>query len=268
MKLKGKTAILTGASRGIGTYIAKELANEGVNLILIARNQDGLEKTKSNLAEFDINISLHPADLKNTNGIKDLLAEIQSGHPNINILINNAGIERYRYYQDNKLGDINDILNVNLKAPMELTRLLLPGFLERGGHIVNIASLAGKKGVPHNSIYSTSKAGLIMFTDSLRQELKGTKAGVSVICPGFIAESGMFFDSGLKAPPLLGASHPKKVAKAVVHALKYNICEIVVNKGSIKPLLALNQFVPEFGNKIVELFGVKKITQKRVELES
>lgn len=124
MILKGKTAILTGASRGIGAYIAKAMAKEGVNLILVARNLDGLDQVKSDLTEFNIKVSIFPEDLKDTTNISNLLSELRTDHPKIDILINNAGIERYKYYQDNELSDIDDILNVNLKAPMELTRLL------------------------------------------------------------------------------------------------------------------------------------------------
>jgi len=122
---------------------------------------------------------------------------------------------------------------------MELTRLLLPEMLEKGGCIVNIASLAGKKGVAYNSIYSASKAGMIRWSDGLRQELAGTGVSVSVICPGYIGEVGMFASAGVDAPANLGTSAPQEVAEAVLRVITSHRPEIIVNKGPIKPLLAL-----------------------------
>ena len=138
--------------------------------------------------------------------------------------------------------------------------------LLEGGAIVNIASLAGKKGVAFNSLYSATKAGLIMWSDAMRQELKDTNVGFSVICPGFISDTGMFAESNLKPPSLLGTSKPENVAKAVIRAInsKYGK-EIIINKGPIKPLLAIGQLFPLFGDKLVELFGVKKLNKKRIE---
>ena len=137
--------------------------------------------------------------------------------------------------------------------------------MEDGGNIVNIASLAGKKGVTYNSLYSATKAGLIMWSDALRQELKNTKVNCSVICPGYIRDVGMFADSKTKSPILLGTSSPQKVADAVLKALKSNNgLEIIVNSGPIRPLLAMAQIFPNLGDKVTEWFGVNKLNRSRV----
>jgi len=180
-------------------------------------------------------------------------------------LVNNAGIELCRKYQNYSADEIRDVLNVNLHAPLELSRLLLPAMLERGGHIVTVASLAGKKGMAYNTPYSASKAGLIMWTDGMRQELRGTKVGISVICPGFISDTGMFYEDHVDPPAMLGTSKPQAVADAVIKAIKNNSAEIIVNKGPMKPLLAIGQISPSFGDKIVRKFGVIEFNKKRIK---
>ena len=264
--LKGKSVLVTGASRGIGSYIVNTLAKEGLNIICVARSEDELNKAKLKVEELGSSAHVFPFDLQNIRLIPELINDIRSEIGEIDILVNNAGIEMYRKYGDYSARELNSILAVNLHAPMELTRLLLPGMLDRGaGHVVNVASLAGCKGVAYNSIYSATKAGMIMWSEGLRQELKGTGVGVSTIKPGYISEAGMFHNSGQDAPKLLGTSPPQAVADAVIRAIKGNKAEIIVNKGPIKPLLALNVFTPVFGDSVVRWFGVQELSAKRVE---
>tara|TARA_B100000315_G_scaffold214013_1_gene212288 strand:+ start:2108 stop:2923 length:816 start_codon:yes stop_codon:yes gene_type:complete len=264
-ELKGKVALITGNSRGLGPCISLALAKEGVTIVGVARSEEGLKKTQQIIEDNNGSCYSIPADLKAVDQIENLLARVRETAGEVDILINNAGIETYNYFQNNSKEDIHSVLTVNLHAPMELVRLLLPSMMERGGHIVNIASLAGKKGVAYNSMYSASKAGMIMWTDGLRQELKDTAVDISVICPGFIQDSGMFHDSGFSAPSMLGTLPPQDVADAVVKALKENKSEVIVNKGPMKPLLALAQIAPELGDKIVNWFGVPKLSKMRAE---
>jgi short-subunit dehydrogenase len=160
------------------------------------------------------------------------------------------------------------VLTVNLHAPMELVRQLLPRMVERGGgHIVNIASLAGKKGVLYNAPYSASKAGLILWTDALRQELKDGPVGVSVIMPGYVREAGMFHDDGVPPPRLLGTSSPQDVADAVVRAIVQRVPEIIVNPGPMRPMLALGQLLPRLADRVVEWMGVNAMNEARRKQE-
>ncbi len=264
MKLNNKTVLLTGASRGIGTYIAKTLAEEEAKIIGVARSEDGLNETKAEVEKDGGTFESLPFNLNRINDLTTLVDEAKALKGSIDILVNNAGIECYSEYQDYLADDVNDVLNINLHAPMELTRLLLPEMLENGGHIVTIASLAGKKGVAYNTPYSASKAGLIMWTDGMRQELRGSRVGISVICPGYISDAGMFHDGYLDPPAMLGSSKPQAVADAVVKAIKNNSAEIIVNSGPIKPLLALGQISPRLGDSVVRIFGVSKVSKKRI----
>ena len=264
--LMGKSALLTGASRGIGSFIVKSLAKEGIKIVCVARSEDKLKEVQKKVEELGGNSQIFPFDLNNISLIPDLIARIKAESGVVDILINNAGIEMYRKYGDYSAQELNSILAVNLHAPMELTRLLLPGMLDRGsGHVINVASLAGCKGVAYNAIYSATKAGMIMWSEGLRQELRGTGVGISTIKPGYISEAGMFHNSGQDAPKLLGTSPPQAVADAVIRAIKGNKAEIIVNKGPIKPLLALNVFTPVFGDSVVRWFGVQELSAKRVE---
>ncbi|MEA1881556.1 MAG: SDR family NAD(P)-dependent oxidoreductase [Candidatus Marinimicrobia bacterium] len=265
MDIKGKTAIVTGASRGIGTYIAKTLAGEGMNIIAVSRSESGLQNTKTDVENGGGVCHIHPFDLTEINALQGLIYDLWSLYGPIHVLVNNAGIERYQFFDKVGKDEISSILKTNLHCPMELSRVILPKFIEqKEGHVINVASLAGKKGIAYNSIYSASKGGMIMWSDGLRQEYKNSPVDISVICPGFISEAGMFHNSHMDAPALLGASKPQKVADAVLKALGKGSCEIIVNSGPIRPLLALGQISWKLADKIVGWFGVAALSRKRI----
>lgn len=266
-KLEGKVALVTGNSRGIGPYISRTLAREGVSIVGVARSAEGLQRTEKDIQAQGGRCYSLPFDLTQLNDLPDLVQQATSLAGDIDILVNNAALEAYRYYVNNDREDVSSILTLNLRVPMELSRVLLPTMLERGGHIVNVASLAGKKGVIFNSVYSASKSGLITWTDAMAQELKGTGVGISVICPGYVREVGMFADSHLEAPALLGTSRPQAVADAVLRAIKEEKSEIVVNPGPMRPLLALGQLAPSLGNSVVRWFGIVELNRKRVKMQ-
>ena len=267
MNLAGKTAIVTGASRGLGPYIAKSLATKGMKIIALARDLKGLEKTKSDIQLAGQNCNIISFDLTQINELEVLVKNIWDQFGPIDALINNAGIEHYQHFDHLTKDKVTEIISTNLRSPLELSRCLLPKMInEKSGHIINIASLAGKKGVAYNSVYSASKAGLLMWSDALRQEYKNSPIDISVICPGFISDAGMFFDGNVDAPKLLGTSSPQKVANAVIKALKKGSCEIIVNSGPIRPLLALGQISWKLADKITRLFGVPALSRKRISV--
>lgn len=136
----------------------------------------------------------------------------------IDILINNAGIEWAAPFRNFFPKEIQNMIQVNVTAPMLLTRSVLQGMLDRGrGHIVNVSSLAGKTGFPYQTPYASTKAGMIMFINSLRTELNGTPVGAFVICSGFVAEDGMYAEMEKRtgpAPRLLKPTAPGKLTSA------------------------------------------------------
>ncbi|QKQ74155.1 SDR family oxidoreductase [Nostoc sp. TCL240-02] len=270
--LTGKIVLLTGASRGLGAYIARALAREQATVVCVSRFKSGLDITCTQIKALGGKAISIPFDIKNVAELSNLKQQINKVVGPVDIIINNAGIEIYRDFVDYSLEDIQSILTVNLLAATELTRLFLPSMLERrSGHIVNIASLAGKKGVPYNSIYSASKAGLVMWTDAMRQELAATNTNISVICPGYISETGMTVNSRVPAPWLAGISTPTDVANAVIRAIKKNKAEVIVNKNLLtenmtKLMFAIGQFFPEFVDSVYHHLDVVKLNKRRANV--
>jgi short-subunit dehydrogenase len=270
--LRGTTAILTGASRGLGVTIAKRLAAEGVNLALAARSADALEDVRKLVEEAGVRAAAIPTDVADRAQLEALLAETerQLGPPDI--LVNNAGIEVLTPYDTYPPEEIEALVAVNLTAPMLLTRFVLPGMLERGrGHIVNIASLAGKSALPCEAPYATTKAGLVMFTQALRTELAGTPVDASAVCPGLVSDEGMYArieEQGFPAPWWIGTTTPQKVADAVVKAIKRGSSELIVNGTPLRVPLAAAQVFPDATAYLYRVLGVTRYARKAAEAKA
>lgn len=269
--ITGKTVLVTGASRGIGELICHALAKKQATVIGVARSKEGLEKVCSDIKALGGRAIGIPFDLGDIQGLSRLVQHAEELTDSVDILINNAAIEKYQSFQDYSSLDLQHILSTNLLAVMELTRLLLPKMIQQGsGHIVNVASLAAKKGVPYNSVYSASKAGLLMWTDSLRQELAGTGVEISVLCPGYVSQCGMSVNTHMPIPRFAGTSTPERVAIAAIRAIEQNKAELIVNNNFIsealtKLLFAIGEFSPQSLDAVYQWLGVTKLNQKRVE---
>jgi short-subunit dehydrogenase len=253
-ELRNANAILTGASRGLGVYIAEALAKKGVNLALAARSKEGLAETQQRCQ--GVKTVTVQCDVTSPEDLQGLVNEAKSGLGDIDILVNNAGVEITRAFTDTSIEEIDQILETNLHSAMRLTKLVLPGMMERGrGVIVNMASMAGKGPTPYNVTYSTSKAGMVGFTHSLAAELDGTGVEVSVVCPGFVSEAGMWSYRNRKAPFMLREVSPKQVSAAVLKAVRGQP-EVLVTAGPIRPLLAVDQIRPGFLRWFVRRAGI------------
>ena len=268
--LAGANAILTGASRGLGVLIADALAKEGVNLALAARSADALEKVRGDVEASGVRAVSIPTDVGDRGQLRSLVEAAERELGPVDILVNNAGIEATYRYDEYPVDEIAQLLEVNLTAPMLLTRMVLPGMLQRRwGHIVQIASLAGKGGFPCQAPYAASKAALVMFTHTLRAELADSPVGCSVICPGFVADEGMYADmvrdTGVSASRILGVSKPEAVADAVIKAIKRDASELIVNPSPMRPLLALSQMFPDVGAGILKMLGVTALARRVAE---
>lgn len=218
-ELRGKLVLLTGASSGLGPYIARRLDREGCRFVLSARRRDELEKLAAELGEARV----VPADLSQPGEAERLVAEAGP----VDVLVANAGVPASGRLPDFEIDQIERALDVNLLAPIVMARLLLPGMLDRkDGHIVLMASLAGKVPAPRSSVYNATKFGLRGFGHALAAELRRTGVGVSVVSPTFVEEAGMFAESGARAPVRL--TKPSAVADAVARAILRRRVEIVV----------------------------------------
>jgi short-subunit dehydrogenase len=223
MNLSGRKTLLTGATGGLGRAIAQALAERGAQLTLSARNREALEAMAAGLPGDGH--SVLPADLAESDAA-ERLAEEAGG---TEILIANAGLPAAGKLDGFTSEQVKRALRVNLEAPMLLARALYPAMLESGsGHLVFVASLAGKAASPQSSIYNATKFGLRGFALGLRADLAPRNVGVSLVSPGFIREAGMFADAGSKPPPGMGTSTPEEVGSATVKAIERNKVEVTI----------------------------------------
>ncbi len=262
--IKGKIALMTGGSRGLGPHIAGFLAKEGVNLALTARSEEGLKTTADEMSRENVKIKIYPADITDQASREKLVKDVKADFGHIDLIVNNAGMEWVCSYTALTTDYIEKMIQTNLIAPMLLTRVALPDLLAQGsGHIVTMSSLGGKRGNPYACTYSATKAGLVEWSKGLRLELAGSGVGVSVICPGFVSESGMFAVYNQKAPWIAGETTPAKVAGAVIKAIKKDIDEIVVNPGPAWLIPLLDAIHPGIGNWLYKIGSVYEFYRKK-----
>ncbi len=232
MQLRGAVGIVTGASRGLGVYIAERLASKGVDLALAARSEDDLEATAELVGLHGVRVITVATDVTRNKDLQNLVDAASADLGPVDVLINNAGIEQVGRFEELTPMDIQSTLHTNVLAVELLTRFAVPGMIERKrGHIVNIASLAGKTAVPYNTVYSSSKHAVVGFSWSLREELRPHGIGVSVVCPGFVSDSGMFsgWSGARDAPKIVGTVTPESVAKKTTAAIEKNRAEVIVS---------------------------------------
>lgn len=258
--LRQRKILLTGASRGLGTYIARDLAERGAQLILSARNEAKLGETARACEALGATVRVVAADLMNADDRARLIDA--AGEPDI--LINNAGVEYTRRLLDQSDAQVHAQLELNLAAPIDLSRRVLPAMLARGhGTIVNVASMSGKGATPYNTVYAATKYGLTGFSSSLRIELLGTGVHVAVVCPGFVA-AGMWGRTGLRAPLALREVEPEKVARAVIKAIGGGR-EVLVTAGPVRPLLALRELFPAIEAPMLRSTGILRTLRSRAD---
>ena len=230
MDLRDAAVLLTGGSRGIGPHVARALLDRGAKVTLAARSAEDLGKVRDSLGGDRVAIA--PADLTDDAGRRGMVEAAERAFGPIDVLVNNAGWEAVMAFVHQSEDDIRQTIGLNLEGTLLLTHLVLPGMLERRrGHVVNMSSVAGKAAVPWNTVYSATKHALVGFSLGLRAELKGTGVGVSVICPGYVAEAGLYAEQRLVEEPARSGTGttPAKVGEAVVRAVERDLPEIVVS---------------------------------------
>lgn len=220
--------LLTGATGGIGQAVARALAAEGGHVLLSGRRAELLEEIRARLGDC---AECLPADLAEANAAAELAARAGA----IDVLVANAALPASGRLDDFSPQEIDRALDVNLRAPVQLTRALLPGMLERGrGHVVFVSSLSGKVASIGSAVYSATKFGLRGFAAGLREDLHGSGVGVTVVYPGFVSEAGMFAEAGVRLPRWVGTVTPEQVAEAVVRGIERERAEIDVAPLSLR----------------------------------
>ena len=186
MSFDGKTALITGASSGIGCELSKLLAADGYNLVLVARNGQKLNELAAELGrDGKINVAVLVKDLGDLAAPDEIFKALQAQSITIDVLINNAGFGAHGLFAQNDWTDELGMLQVNAIALTRLTKLFLPGMIERGsGKIMNIGSTGSFGPGPSMAVYCATKAYVLSFSEALAAELDGTGVTVTALCPG------------------------------------------------------------------------------------
>lgn len=260
--LRDKTALVTGAAGGLGNAISAALAREGVRLVVSGRDAAALRALCERLRAAGGVAEVVTADLGDPAQLAALPERAEQALGPVDLLINNAGREVTAPFAEQAPEEIADVMQVNLLAPMLLTRALLPGMLGRqSGHIVQIASIGGKRAAACIGPYAASKAGLVALTQALRAELRGSGVGCSVICPGFTTGGGMYARqeaAGHRAPFVLGTVSATRVADAVIDAIRRDRPEVIVNGRPMRPLLVLDAMAPRAAERLADATAVNR----------
>ena len=217
MDLEGKVAIVTGAGRGIGKAISVVLAASGCRVALAARTHAELENVKTEIQQAGGNAVRIPTDLTRDDDISGLVDGTLKEWGTVDILVNNAGWGKRAPVVRAKVEEWDQTFKVNLRAPMMLSRLVLPTMIPKGeGAVINIGSVAGKSGEANAAAYAASKFGLIGFTQSLYEEVREYGIKVAIILPGFVDTPLIPPTRGLDRDKMI---RPEDIAAAVVFVL-------------------------------------------------
>jgi 3-oxoacyl-[acyl-carrier protein] reductase len=181
VSLENQVAIVTGAGRGIGRAVAVELGRLGMRVTLVSRTLSELEET----AEIVPNSMVFPADIQIESEVRQLVDHVERSVGAVDVLVNSAGVYHFGPVTETREDDFDSVINTNLKGTFLTCRFVL-GYMtkRRRGHIVNIASIAGKVGSAGRSLYCASKFAVVGFTESLLQEVREQGVRVSLVCPG------------------------------------------------------------------------------------
>ena len=265
---KGRTALVTGASRGIGPLIARQIASHGGHVVLTGRSAADLKAVTADLAAAGGDVSFIPADLTRPGAAESLVETIEQQRGGIDLLVNNAGGDALREFHTMTIEENLRTLRLNLIAPVALTHAALPGMMRRSrGHIVNISAMAGRVAFPYTEVYAAAKDGLIGFTRVLRADYHARGISASALILGAIRGAGqgqrMLNESGLTASRFMAPA--EAVARAVVKAVKKDKAELVIQPGPGRLLRAVLDYFPGLGPALNRAAGATTTMQKIIE---
>ena len=261
--MEPRNAIVTGASHGIGQYIARALAARRMNLLLVARSEAELVRLARELRTCDTAVAVAAIDLAGRQAAHQVAEAAAAELGTVDVLVNNAATEPQTRFHALTPGELEDVLQVDLISPLLLSRLLLPGMLERGyGRIVNISSLAGHTSFPYTEAYAAAKDGLTAFSRVLHSDYRNTGVSATSLILGPVKDAGVsartLAETGLTASTAFSVQ-PEKVAAATPRAIDTPKAEIVVNRGPGRLLKALMDYFPGLGPAINRLSRADKL---------
>jgi uncharacterized protein len=261
LELAGSTVLLTGASGGLGRAIAHALDARGARVLLSGRREDALEEVR---AELGGRAEVLAADLAEPGAALGLAERAGA----VDALVANAAVPASGAATDFTHEQIDRALDVNLRAPIQLTRALLPGMVERGrGHLVFVSSLSGKVASRGSAIYSATKFGLRGFASGVREDLHGTGVGVTVVFPSFIADVGMYADTGVRLPRGVSLPGAQDVAAAVLRGIEDGRREIDVAPLSLRAGVLASSLAPRATAALQRRLGSDRIAAEMAEAQ-
>jgi short-subunit dehydrogenase len=261
MELTGKTALVTGASRGIGPHLASALAGRGMNLVLTGRSESELELVAAEQRKRGVRVLAVVTDLLDDDARTLLVGAAEREFGGVDVLVNNAGGDPLREFDQMSIEENLAILELNLSAPIALTHLVLPSMLKRGsGHVINISAMAGRVSFPFTEAYAAAKDGVIGFTRVLRNDYRARGVSASVLILGAIrgAGQGQRTRDDMNRPSSAFMAPVELVSKALLRALDRDKAEIVVMPGPGRVLRALMDFFPGLGPWMNRQMGVNR----------
>jgi short-subunit dehydrogenase len=245
--LKNKIVVITGGSSGIGAVLAEAVIHQGAKPLLISRSAEKLKQTADSiLTKTNQEVTWYAADVSNKIEISKVFSDIYSNHQNIDILVNNAGFGLFRSTWETSEESFEAMMNVNYFGTVYCTKHVLEQMMNtRKGHIINVASLAGKIGTPKSSAYSASKHAVLGFTNSLRHEVRPFGIHVTAVNPGPVRTP--FFDIADSE-----GSYVKKVDYMMLEA-SYVVNKIV--QAMAKPKREINlPYWMDIGSRLYQMF--------------
>lgn len=273
-QIRGKTALVTGAASGIGRAIALRLADEGARLYLLDVNALELARVVSEARRRGVDALGRHCDVsqpaQNSAAVQHLLDQ----YGGVDLLVNNAGVTYYGQTKSMSAEHWDRLLAVNLHAPIQFTRELLPTLLARDeAHVLNVASICGLVGLERVAAYCTSKFALVGFSESLRAELVRQGVGVTALCPGFV-DTNLFAAAARgadlkqnKTPPRWMLATPELIAQRAVRAIYRNQALVVVQPYA-RMLHLVKRLAPSLLDLTYRLQGRKRAKARTLARQS
>jgi len=249
MKIDGRTAIITGASTGIGRETARELARRGASVVLASRSRENLEAVAAGLPARAGRCLVVPTDVTDRLAVEGLVRRTTEEFGGIDILVNNAGVGLFAPIIGGSLDNMHHLFNVNFWGAVHCIQAAAPYMRSQGrGHIVNVSSIAGRIAPPLMGMYSASKFALIALSDAVRAELSGSGVAVSTIYPGLTEtsfEENMMREAEMPGlPPFLRYATAATVARRIALAIRWRIRDVYIAPEDVAAV-SLNAIAPQ-----------------------
>lgn len=241
---QGRTALITGASAGIGEVFARKFASLGANVVLVARSEEKLQRLAADLtSRYSIKATVVALDLSSAGAPEALLQRTRSEGIAVDILVNNAGFATHGYFDQLPLARQHEEVTLNVSAVVDLCHLYIAGMIARGdGLIINVASTASFQPLPYMAVYGATKAFVLSFSEALWAENRSRGVQVLALCPG-ATDTGFFEIVGAEEASVGKRASPEAVVDVALKAVERGQSS-VIEGGMNKLLAALPRFLP------------------------